>query len=358
MSARLEPIRLPANQPPQFYRGGDAIAALRGASTSDTAFGPEDWVGSTTTMFGQESHGLTSLPDGCWLRDAVRADPRAWLGAKHVEVFGDSTGLLVKLLDAGQRLPVHFHPTDAFAERHFDSHFGKTEAWIVVGTYGENPRVYPGFRKTLSKRTVNEWARDQDAPAMLGALNSIPVGPGDTVYIPAGLPHAIGEGVFVVELQQPTDLSLTLEWRDFLASPEKAHLGLGFETAIETLDTSGWDEERLKTIVKHTAAVEGSTVDLLADGSGPFFRADRVRPATAPSKTSSLDPSFAVLVVMEGTGTLRTEQGRAYPLAVGDTFVVPYAAGRSTVRGDVTLIRCRPPAPDRRLALDGGATYG
>ncbi|UMP06549.1 class I mannose-6-phosphate isomerase [Amycolatopsis sp. EV170708-02-1] len=348
MSGHLEPIRLPANQPPQFYRGGDAIAALRGAP-SESKFGPEDWVGSATTMFGQETNGLTKLPSGVWLRDAVRENPSAWLGAKHVEALGDSTGLLVKLLDAGQRLPVHFHPSDSFAKRHFDSHFGKTEAWIVVGTYGDDPRVYPGFKETVDKATVNEWARTQDAPAMLDALNSVAVTPGDTVYIPAGLPHAIGEGVFVVELQQPTDFSLTLEWRDFLANPEKAHLGIGFETAIETLDTTGWDEERLGSIVKRTAGDEASTVDLLADGSDAFFRADQLRPAVSGRATTlSLDPSFAVLVVMDGSGTLRTEHGGEYALRKGETYVVPHDAGQSTVEGDVTVIRCRPPAPEKR----------
>lgn len=353
MSGHLEPIRLPANQPPQFYRGGDAIAALRGAP-SESKFGPEDWVGSATTMFGQETNGLTKLPGGVWLRDAVRENPAAWLGAKHVEALGDSTGLLVKLLDAGQRLPVHFHPSDSFAKRHFDSHFGKTEAWIVVGTYGDDPRVYPGFKETVDKATVNEWARTQDAPAMLEALNSVAVAPGDTVYIPAGLPHAIGEGVFVVELQQPTDFSLTLEWRDFLANPEKAHLGIGFETAIETLDTTGWDEERLGSIVKRTAGDEASTVDLLADGSDAFFRADQLRPAVSGSvlssaaTTLSLDPSFAVLVVMDGAGTLRTEHGGEYALRKGETYVVPHDAGQSTVEGDLTVIRCRPPAPEKR----------
>jgi mannose-6-phosphate isomerase len=347
MSDHLEPVRLPANQPPQFYLGGDAIAALRGASASDSKFGPEDWVGSATTMFGQETNGLTKLPSGEWLRDAVRRAPQAWLGEKHIAALGDSTGLLVKLLDAGQRLPVHFHPSDTFAQQHFDSHFGKTEAWIVVGTYGDDPRVYPGFKETVSKATVNEWAREQDAPTMLGALNSIPVAAGDTVYIPSGLPHAIGEGVFVVELQQPTDFSLTLEWRDFLATPEKGHLGLGFETAIEALDTSGWDADRLKTIIKHTGADTSPSVDLLAGGSDEFFRAERLQGAT----TLSLDPSFAVLVVMDGVGVLRTEHGGEYPLAKGDTLVVPFDAGTTTVDGAVTVIRCRPAAPEKRSAL-------
>lgn len=341
----LEPIRLPANQPPQFYRGGDAIAALRGASP-DKKFGPEDWVASATTMFGQETNGLTRLPDGAWLRDAVVANPNGWLGAKHVEALGTSTGLLVKLLDAGQRLPVHFHPDDTFAKRHFDSHFGKTEAWIVVGTHGDDPRVYPGFKETLPKATVSEWTREQDVPSMLGALNSVPVSAGDTVYIPAGLPHAIGEGVFVVELQQPTDFSLTIEWRDFLASPEKGHLGLGFDTAIEALDTSGWDAERLETIIKRTAGDSASTVDLLAGGSERFFRAEQLR--TDKATTLSLDPSFAVLVVLDGEGTLRTEHGGEYALAKGDTYVVPFDAGQTELSGTATVIRCRPPAPEER----------
>jgi len=350
VSAHLAPVRLPANQPPQFYRGGDAIAALRaaGPNTSDTKFGPEDWVGSVTTMYGQDSNGLTKLPSGVWLRDAVEADAAAWLGTKHVETLGSSTGLLVKLLDAGQRLPVHFHPSDGFAQQHFDSHFGKTEAWIVVGTYGDDPRVYPGFKETLSKDTVSEWTREQDVPSMLGALNSIPVTAGDTVYIPAGLPHAIGEGVFVVELQQPTDFSLTIEWRDFLASPEKGHLGIGFDTAIEALDTSGWDAERLETIIKRTAGDTESTVDLLADGSDQFFRADQLRPGKLT--TLSLDPSFAVLVVMDGEGTLRTEHDGEFALTKGDTYVVPFDTGQTELAGDLTVIRCRPPAPERRRA--------
>ncbi|KAA9155766.1 mannose-6-phosphate isomerase [Amycolatopsis acidicola] len=335
------PIKLPANQPPQFYRGGASIAALRGAS-SDKEFGPEDWIASTTTLFGQEENGLTRLPDGRRLREAVSADPASWLGAKHVESFADSTALLVKLLDAGQRLPVHFHPSNSFARKHFDSHFGKTEAWIVVGTSGEDPRVYPGFKETVSASTVDEWVREQNTEAMLGALNSVPVRPGDNVYIPAGLPHAIGEGVFVVELQQPTDFSLTIEWRDFLESPEKGHLGIGFDTALQALDTTARDPE---SIIRRTGDEDGSIVDLLVPDSADFFRADRLHPL-APL---ALDPSFAVFVVLDGQGTLRTEHGGELALAKGDTVVVPFAAGQAELSGDLTTIRCRPPAPGARL---------
>ncbi|PRX49444.1 mannose-6-phosphate isomerase [Prauserella shujinwangii] len=338
MSARPEPVRLPANQPPQFYRGGEAIAALRGHPGS-AEFGPEDWVASTTTRFGRDTQGLSLLPDGRWLRDAVHADPHGWLGAGHVAAFGDSTALLVKLLDAGQRLPVHFHPSDAFAREHFDSHFGKTEAWIVVGTGGPDAVVYAGFREAHSAGTIGEWVRGQDAPAMLDALNRIAVRPGDTVYIPAGLPHAIGAGVFVVELQQPTDFSLTMEWRDFLRAPDEGHLGIGFDTALAALDRSGWDDDRLRGLIRHTADHDSPTVDLLVPGAAGFFRADRLRPRPA----LALAPSFSVLVVLDGTGTLRTEHGAELPVTRGDTLVVPHAAGELELTGETTVIRCRPP---------------
>jgi mannose-6-phosphate isomerase len=344
MNHPRKPIRLPANQPPQFYRGGDAIAQLRGDEGDRGEFGPEDWVASTTTLFGQDHRGLTRLTDGRWLRDAVHDDPQGWLGAAHVDAFACSTGLLVKLLDAGQRLPVHFHPSDSFARRHFDSHLGKTEAWIVVGTSGDNPRVHAGFSKTQSERVVSEWVREQDSPAMLDALNTVPVRPGDTVHIPAGLPHAIGAGVFVVELQQPTDFSLTMEWRDFLAEPEKGHLGLGFDTALRALDKSGWDADRLGSLVRRTGDERGSTVDLLAPESAAYFRADQLRPDPA----ITLHPSFAVIVVLDGTGTLRWEHSGKLRIVKGDTLVVPYGVGELELEGGLTVIRCRPPAPEKR----------
>jgi mannose-6-phosphate isomerase len=334
------PVLLPTNQPRQFYRGGAAIAALRGIPAV-SEFGPEDWVASTTTRFGQAADGLSSLPDGRLLRDAVAAEPEAWLGPDHVATFGTTTALLVKLLDPGQRLPVHCHPSNAFAREHFGSHFGKTEAWIVIGTGSHDPRVYTGFREPVDRYTLADWVRDQNHDALLGALNSTTVAPGDTVFIPAGLPHAIGSGVFIVELQQPTDLSVTLEWDGFLADESAGSLGFGFDVALGCVDRTGWGGGRWESLVRRTAKRADAVVDLFGPDASPFFRADRLQSSTGPI---DLEPSFAVLVTLTGEGTLRTEHGGTVRLRKGDTAVVPFAAGASTVDGDVTAIRCRPPA--------------
>ncbi|GAA3879455.1 class I mannose-6-phosphate isomerase [Saccharothrix violaceirubra] len=324
----MDAVAVGANQPRQFYRGGAAIARFRG--TADAA-GPEDWVASTTSRFGDADAGLSRLPDGRLLRDAIAADPVPWLGPGHVAAFGDDTALLVKLLDAGQRLPVHHHPSDAFAAAHLDCRHGKTEAWVVIGTEGPDPVVYLGFREDVPPGVVERWVSEQDSAAMLAALNRFPVSPGDTVFVPAGTPHAIGAGVFIVELQQPTDFSITLEWRGFLPDADAGHLGLGYAAALRGLDRSARDVAPLVRATRGSVRTSVALFDAVAD---PYFRADRLH----VSGHVDLDPSFAVLIVLEGTGSLG-------PVALrrGSTVVVPHGADAPVLTGDLVAVRCRPP---------------
>ncbi|MGH3760143.1 class I mannose-6-phosphate isomerase [Actinophytocola sp.] len=325
------PVRLPANQPERFYRGGAAIAALRGSPARE--FGPEDWVASCSTLHGSPDLGLSVLPDGRVLRDAIAEHADAWLGPTHLARFGPDPALLVKLLDAGQRLPVHCHPPDEFAAAHFGSRYGKTEAWVVVGA-GPDATVHIGFAEDVAAGTVADWVARQDSAAMLGALNAVAVRPGDTVFVPAGVPHAIGPGIFIVELQQPTDLSVTLEWKGFLDTEGGGHLGVGFETALGCVDRSGWDGDRL---VHREEDTEAPVRDLFGQAARGFFRAERVRGG------AELTASYGVLVVLSGTGVLHTEHGGDVPVTRGDTYVVPHAAGAATVAGDLVAVRCLPP---------------
>jgi mannose-6-phosphate isomerase len=339
----MKPIDLGPNQPERFYRGGAAIAALRGGGPLGDRV-PEDWVGSTTALFGESTTGLTRLPDGRLLRDAVEADPRSFLGEAHAERYGADPALLVKLLDAGERLPVHCHPSREFARRHLDCPFGKTEAWIVADVRGPSPTVHLGFREPVARDTVDTWVRDQDTDAMLAALNAVEVRPGDAILVPAGAPHAIGAGVFVVELQEPTDLSVMLEWKDFpLDGTVDGHLGLGHEVALGCVDRSGWGAERLERMRTRSSADQPGVTSLFPAEADPFFRAERVRTRAAPA---TLPASFAILIVLAGEGRLVTEAGEEHPLRRGATVLVPHAAGRTEVSGPLDLVRCLPPAPD------------
>jgi mannose-6-phosphate isomerase len=324
----VRPQPLPPNVLRHFYAGGARIAALRGlANAGDHT--PEEWLAAVNTTFGaRDDRGLSRLADGTLVRDAIAADPGAWLGAAHVARHGDDPALLTKLLDAGERLPVHFHPGRALAARHLGLTHGKTEAWIIVEAEPD-AAVWVGFKAPVSPETVRGWMRAQDGAAMLAAMRELPVAAGDAIFVPAGTPHAIGAGILLVELQEPTDLSICLEWEPFGLTEEQAHLGLGWDVALPALDRGGWDVAGMAESC--APAASGSCLPLAA---GPYFRAERFRGG------DELDPGFAVLVGLEGEGTAGEVE-----LHRGDVIIVPHAAGPLTVGGDVAGLRCRPPDP-------------
>jgi mannose-6-phosphate isomerase len=332
----VKPLVLPPNQFHRFYRGGARIDALRGAPAGEDGR-PEDWVGSTATSFGEESEGLSRLDDGRVLRDAVRADPEGFLGPAHAERWGAEPALLVKLLDAGERLPVHFHPGRAFARERLGLPFGKTEAWIILEAE-PGAEVHVGMREPVDPATVQGWLERQDPDEMLAAMNRVPVRAGDTVLVPAGTLHAIGAGILLLELQEPTDLSVLLEWQRFGVDGGAQHLDLGWDAALSALER-GRSEPLTTAGDRAPQAVE----PLLPAAAAPYFRAERLRPEHGPVE---LEPSFAVLLVVDGEGTLRTEHGDALELRRGLTALVPYGAGRTTVEGAVDAIRSLPPEAD------------
>jgi mannose-6-phosphate isomerase len=333
----VKPIRLAANQPERFYRGGPAIARFRG-NHSDEGHVPEDWVASTTSILDAAPSGLSRLPDGRLLRDAVLADPEAYLGADHVASFGADPKLLVKLLDAGERLPVHLHPDGAFAQEHLGANCGKSEAWLILAAGA----IHLGFRRDVDVETLRRWFDGQDSAAMLDALNELTVSPGDCVYVPAGTPHAIGEGVFMVEAQEPSDLAIMLEWRGFV-EPESGTMGLDRETALSATRRSAVSHEEIADWTCRSGdapELRPGARPLVPTEAQPFFRVEWLR----PDATVKLEPSWSILVAIDGGGLLVTEDGEL-ELPRGDTVLVPYAAGTAELTGAVEAIRCLPPRP-------------
>jgi len=340
----VKPIRLDANQPSRLYRGGPAIARFRGVSSSD-GYVPEDWVGSTTAIFGKEPRGLTVLPDGRLLRDAIAAEPEAFLGAAHVSRFGADTALLVKLLDAGEQLPVHSHPDRAFAREHLGARYGKSEVWLIVEAGGERPLLHVGFREDVEAETLADWVSRQDHTRMLEALNEVPVAPGDCIYVPGGTPHSIGKGVFMVEVQEPSDLGVMLDWSGFeIGGPEEADMGLGFDVALGCVRRTALGSEELDSWTrrsKYAPEIRPGARSVVPPEAEQFFRAEWLR----PEPVVALEPSYSILVVVDGDGRLETRDG-ALDLARGETVLVPYAAGAGELSGQIEVVRCLPPLPE------------
>jgi mannose-6-phosphate isomerase len=298
----MRPARLQPTRVYRFYRGGASIDRLRGRPERDGDH-PEDWVGSVVAARNptrdEPFAGLSKLDSGPLLRDAIKADRDRW-GMPDV---------LVKLLDPVERLPVHAHPDRTFAREHLGSDYGKTEAWLVVATRTGPVDVWLGLQEEVEPDRYRAWIEAQDTDALLGSLHRLSLDVGDVVFVPAGVPHAIGGGALIVELQEPTDFSIICEWKGFPISPDDAHLGLGWDEALGALRLDAFEP----------------SLGLPADSSEFFTVDDRAEPAGR----------FGVLLVLEGEGELDGERVRP-----GDAFVLPAACEPFDVRGDLRVIRC------------------
>jgi mannose-6-phosphate isomerase len=331
----VQPILLGPNTPEMFYRGAGRIDRLRGSRGHEDR--PEDWIASVTSRFGTRTDGMTRLPGGMLLAEAVAADPQGWLGARHVAKYGADTGLLVKLLDTGQRLPLHVHPGQGFAAEHLASPHGKTEAWIILEAEPD-AAVYLGFSRDVGAEELAGWARSQDAESMLAVTNRLPVAAGDSVLCPAGTPHAISAGLLLLELQEPADLSVMLEWRNFSLGEQEATLGLPLEQALDCIDRHACPQQRLEAL--RGSSLNSTAGRLLPAAGDPFFVAERV----GTQAGNHLSQSYAVLVVTAGQGYLVPENSAPVPLRRGSTVVIPHGAGPATLTGSIEAIRCLPPA--------------
>ena len=152
------------------------------------------------------------------------------VGEKNYEKYGLGFPLLIKFIDAQDNLSVQVHPDDELAQRKYGQS-GKTEMWHVIASE-PGSGLYVGFNKTVSKAQFEEAIANGTVEDV---LQFYPVQPGDTFMIPAGTVHAIGKGVLLAEIQQPSDITFRVfDWNrvDDEGNPRELHV----EEALEAID--------------------------------------------------------------------------------------------------------------------------
>ena len=176
-SQPIHPLKLTSNRVWRTYTGGLYLEQWQKKKDAADGDYPEEWIASTirAKSAGREQmvEGLSQIqscndPD-ITLKALIESDPDTYLGAKHAAVFGKETALLVKLLDSAERLTIQVHPDLTFAEKHFQSRFGKTEAWLILGgrtINGEAPYVLLGFKPGVTRERWRSLFEQQDIQGM------------------------------------------------------------------------------------------------------------------------------------------------------------------------------------------------
>ncbi len=157
--------------------------------------------------------------------------------AQHgAELMGRHNGLrqfplLLKFLDAHDRLSIQVHPDDARAARLVPPDLGKTEAWVILAAEPSS-YLYAGLRRGIDAETLKrEVARHTCELCIERTEPRV----GDCFFLPAGVLHALGPGLLVAEVQQASDTTYRLyDWSRLGpdGQPRKLHV----EAALEAID--------------------------------------------------------------------------------------------------------------------------
>lgn len=157
----------------------------------------------------------------------------AWMLSSHKDgrnIDGEMP-ILVKLIDARDKLSVQVHPNDEYAYR-VEGEPGKTEMWYIVDCE-EGARLIYGFKKELSKEEFERRIRDNTLDEV---MNYVPVHRGDVFFIPSGTLHAIGAGILIAEIQQSSNTTYRVSDYGRLGADGKPRQ-LHVEKALDVTET-------------------------------------------------------------------------------------------------------------------------
>lgn len=241
---------------------------------------------------------------------------------------------IVKLLDANDWLSVQVHPrSDAPGLRAEEQ--SKTEAWLILRA-SPDAAIYLGLQDGVAREHFATCAHA--GREVLTLLNHVPVKAGDVFLVPAGTPHAIGPGILLLEVQEPSDTTYRIYdfgRRDVQGHPRLLHIDEAL-TSIQWADARGG--ALVASLRRHPKTIrqnDGLKVDSLL--TEPEFSLRRITLQSGslyrvPSATTI--SGFTVLA-----GAVVLEKWAHDAIGQGRSFLIPHAFNQ-----DVS-IQCLPGTP-------------
>jgi len=219
--------------------------------------------------------------------------------------------LLIKLIDACDKLSIQVHPDDTYAKEK-EGEYGKTEMWYIVDAEPGAKLVY-GL-KDYNKDTFRAAVADGTLETY---MNAVDVKKGDIFFIPSGLVHAIGAGILIAEIQQSSNV--TYRVYDYMRRGKDGKLReLHVDKALDVI--VDYTEEEIEAIRYE----DGKDDTALANCR--YFKVDRH--VVNGEITLSADTSFMHILALSGEGTVG-----GVAIKKGESILLPKGLLDVTVSG-------------------------
>ncbi|NLY18596.1 MAG: class I mannose-6-phosphate isomerase [Clostridiaceae bacterium] len=254
------------------------------------------------------------------------------------KAHGNKFPLLVKLIDANSKLSVQVHPDDDFSLAN-ENEYGKNEMWYIIDAKEGATLIYdviPGmtperFKKAISENMVEEY------------LNKLPVKAGDFINIPAGVVHAIGEGIVLAEIQQNSNTTYRLY--DYNRRDAKGNLRpLHIEKALKVIDFNTGSRKMRYNGIEYNLSPDGTAKILAAN---PYYCVELLK-ISGETQQITFDRHFHIIVCIDGNGEIKWAE-KSMPLQKGETALIPSSLGNYSIIGNVKALKAYVPDLERDI---------
>jgi mannose-6-phosphate isomerase len=241
----------------------------------------------------------------------VATGPHA--GRRLNEVLDRRIPLLIKLIDASEVLSLQVHPDEQAAGEIGGGASPKTEAWHILWSE-PGAFIFYGAKQGVTTNQLLEACSSGETGEVEQVLNKYRVSMGDTIFVPAGTVHAIGPGIVLYEVQQPSDTTYRLfDWGrvGLDGKPRKLHLS----EAERSIRGPGRSDPR-----RETELVPGANPRIMLCRC-PAFRLDLL----LVDRGEVVVPEsrhITFVTCVGGDGVVRSDAGEDR-VAPGDTFCIP-----------------------------------
>ena len=235
--------------------------------------------------------------------------------------------ILIKLIDADDRLSVQVHPDDEYAAAHEKDVRGKTEAWYIIDCDNDAELIY-GFKDDISKE---EFRASIEDGTLLDKVNRAKVKPGDVAFISSGTLHAIGKGILLAEVQQSCNTTYRVfdyNRTGLDGKPRELHVDKAVDVTKCTIPEGTLDPVGMP--VKH----DGYVSILLAECK--YFTMTLIDTENLYAGVSD-EKSFTSLIVLDGEGTIKCGD-EEYPVNKGDSIFIPADCGSYYISGKTKIL--------------------
>ena len=238
---------------------------------------------------------------------------------------GGEFPLLIKFIDAADRLSVQVHPDDAYAAR-VENDRGKTEMWYIVDA-DEDAEIICGLADGIDNAAFCELLQKGE---LMSALKMQKVHTGETYFIPAGLPHAIGKGILIAEIQQNCDLTYRVYDYDRRGADGTLRQ-LHIDKACDVIRPFSDNEI---DAIRYSRGLPASRDAVLADCE--YFRVEKLD-LHESTHTLHKNDYLRHLLITRGDGIIECD-GLVYPFQRGDSILLPASLEDVTLQGNATVL--------------------